>query len=65
MQGEGLHEGEHRPEGGEGDHCEEKIFGDNAGPLALRKALADKAKGAQAQRSSWVGQLTTTCDMAA
>ncbi len=55
-----MSQGEHRPGGREGDQREKKKFGDNTGPLALREALADEAKGAQAHRSSWIGQLTVS-----
>lgn len=64
MQAEGLNQVIDRPGGRKGDQCEKKKFGGNTGPLALREALADEAKGAQAHRSSWIRQLTVS-DIAA
>ena len=56
-QAEGVSQGKHRPSGREGDQCEKKKFGGNTGPLALRVALAQKAKRAQAHRSLLIQQL--------
>ncbi len=57
-QAEGVSQGEHRPAGREDDQCEKEKFGGNTGPLALRVALAQKAKRAQAHRSFRIQQLT-------
>jgi len=48
------------PRGGENDHCEKNKLGGDTGPLALREALAQKAKGAQAQGGVRIRQLTVT-----
>lgn len=56
MKAHRVSEGDHRPDGGENDHCEKKELRGHARPLASRVAFADKAKGAQAQRSLRIKQ---------
>ena len=46
------------PSGRGDDQRKEKKFDGNTGPVALRKAFAHKAKGAQAHRSFRIKQLT-------
>ena len=57
-QAEGVSQGEHRPGGREDDQCEKRKLGGNTGPLALRIALAETAKRAQAHRSFRIQQPT-------
>jgi len=46
------------PGGGYDDHCEKNKLGGDTGSLALREALAQKAKSAQAQGGLRIQQLT-------
>jgi hypothetical protein len=59
-----VSEGDQRPGGGEDNHCEKDELGNHAWSLALCEALAQKAKGAQAQRSFCLEQLTMTVSAA-
>ena len=55
-----MGQGEDGPGGGQNDHCEKNELGGDTRPLALREALAHKAKGAQAHGGLRIRQLTVS-----